>query len=386
MLQIAAPSFAFSNVKTMYRILWIFLAVLLFVAENSSIRAQGPPWNNPLRCARSADGKTFGASSVFQDSAGVPSVLRLRGDTLLAVFQWFREPRLGPTWDRVAAKFSFDAGISWTSPEPIVIENFPSSLQRPFDPTVVLLSNDSLRLFFSSSDGMPMAGDSIINTYSAVSADGLHYRFESGARVDVSTRRVIDPAVVRFGPGWHFIAPIGAPQEGAYHFVSPDCYTFTPVATVPSDNTHNWTGNFCPVSASELRFYGSGPTIWYSSSPNGGEWSPYVSTNLYGGDPSAVLLPDSSFFIVYVGQPYSTDIAPTDVNDLPTYHFDEGSLTVTFSDRTLRSVTFHIYNALGQCVASQVCNATHNTIPLPSLPAGLYFVCVDGSVAWSFSP
>ncbi len=174
--------------------------------------------------------------------------------------------------------------------------------QRLFDPTLAVLSPDSLRIYFSSSVGLPPMGlDASVNTYSAVSADGLHYAFEPGPRVDVADNKVIDPAVIEFGQGWHYIAPIGAPQQGAYHFVSPDGVQFFQVANIPSDNQHNWTGNYMLNSENELRFYGNGPMIWYNASPNGGVWNGFVATNLNGGDPSVVRLGPDRYFIVFVG-------------------------------------------------------------------------------------
>ncbi|MFZ1692469.1 MAG: T9SS type A sorting domain-containing protein [Flavobacteriales bacterium] len=284
--------------------------VLLFTcAFATSAYTQTPPWENSLMIAWSTDGITFDQPSVFQDSAGVPSAVRWRGDTLACVFQWFRQPQPSPTWDRVAVKFSYDNGDTWTQPEPIVVNGLPPNYQRPFDPTLAALDNYSLRIYFSSSDGMPMGLDSTVNTYSAVSTDGIHFAFEPGARVDVIDNRVIDPAVIHFGPGWHYAAPAGAPQDGAYHYLSPDGINFNMVPMIPSDPMHNWTGNYMVNSPNELRFYGSAPgNIWYNSSPNGGQWNGFVSTNVQGGDPTVVRVDANSYFMVYVGQPYATNI------------------------------------------------------------------------------
>jgi len=256
--------------------------------------------------ARSADGITFSTPEVFQDSSGVPSVIRWRGDTLIAVFQWFRKPDPSPTWDRVAVRFSFDNGWTWTSPVPVIISGMPANFQRPFDPVLSVINSDSLRIYFSSSNGYPAGqGDSIIDTYSARSADGIHYFFEPGPRVDKRNNRVIDPAVIYFKSMWHYLAPIGAPQEGAFHCISMDGINYTPVPDIVSDFTHNWTGNYMVENQSELRFYGCGPMIWYNSSVNGGEWNTYISTNIQGGDPSVVKISEGNYLMLYVGQPYS---------------------------------------------------------------------------------
>ena len=278
--------------------------------------AQGYPWERPLLVAWSSDGITFEPPTVFQDSSGVPSVVRWHGDTLIAAFQWFRQPDPSPSWDRVAVKFSYDNGASWTGPAPILVNGLPSNYQRPFDPTLTAIGGDSLRIYYSSSDGMPPPLlDSTVNTYSAVSADGVHYQFETGVRVDVVENRVIDPAVIHFGPGWHYLAPAGAPQDGAYHYVSPNGVDFTPVPMIPSDAMHNWTGNYMLESPGELRFYGAGQNgVWYNSTPNGGVWNGYVNTNIHGGDPSVLKVGDGSYLMVYVGAPYSMGLG--DVNTL----------------------------------------------------------------------
>lgn len=272
--------------------------------------AQNGPWENPLLTAWSDDGVSFSSPTVFQDSAGVPSVIRWHGDTLICTFQWFRQPNPSPSWDRVAVKMSYDAGASWTEPIPIVVNGMPANQQRPFDPALTAFGGDSLRLYFSSSEGMPMGLDSTVNTYSAWSTDGIHYQFEPGPRVDVVDSRVIDPSVIRFGPGWHYCAPAGAPQDGAYHYLSPDGVSFSAVPLIVSDMLHNWTGNYMVESSGELRFYGAGPNgIWFNSSPNGGQWNGYVNTNLHGGDPSALKVDDGNYLIVYVGAPGSAGLA-----------------------------------------------------------------------------
>jgi len=283
------------------------LSLLLFQSIISL--AQRPPWESPLLKATSTDGITFNNIQVFQDSAGVPCVIRWKNDTLISVFQWFRQPINSATWDKVAVKYSYDNGKNWTTPLPISIPNFPSGYQRPFDPSIVNINRDSLRIYFSSSRKMPGLGeDSIINTYSAVSTDGINFSFENFACVDVDTSRVIDPSVIKFKGTWHYLAPAGAPQQGAFHYISPNGTKFNRVLMIPSDNQHNWTGNYMVNDTGELRFYGCGAAIWYNSSPNGGLWNGYIHTNLKGGDPSVVKINDSLYHIIYVGAPYSTSL------------------------------------------------------------------------------
>ncbi len=348
-----------------------FLILLLALTTGLSLRAQGFPWERPLLITWSSDGTFFDPPTLFQDSSGVPSVIRWKGDTLIATFQWFRQPNPSPTWDRVAVKFSYDNGATWNSPTPIIVDGMPPNYQRPFDPTLAMFAGDSLRIYFSSSDGMPLQLDSTVNTYSAVSVDGIHYTFEPGARVDVLDDRVIDPAVIHFGPGWHYLAPAGAPQDGVHHYLGPDGVDFSPVPMIPSDNMHNWTGNYMVDSPSELRFYGAGPNgIWHNSSPNGGQWNGYVSTNIQGGDPSALKITDGSYLMVFVGAEYNVGTeelkaAGTAVFPVPA----SGSLHL----ESARPITrYRILSVTGNVLQEGV--PVHGTIPMDGIAPGAHLL------------
>jgi hypothetical protein len=343
-----------------------------------------PPWNNDLMIARSADGRIFEAPAVFVDSAGVPSVIRWRGDTLISVFQWFRQPNPSATWDRVAVAFSHDDGWTWTAPVPIRIDGMPAGYQRPFDPTLVVFGGDSLRLFFSSSEKMPVMGlDSSINTYSAVSKDGIEYRFESGARVDHPSNRIIDPAVITFNSVWQLTAPVGSPQQGAYRYISRDGFHFEAAGHIPSDNTHNWTGNFVVAGTSELRFYGSGPMIWYCSSEDGSSWSGYIPTNTPGGDPGVVKLRSGGYLMIFVGRPRPSGVhaahkKPTTFHVYP--NPTDGMITIDADERLLGR-PFRLCDPSGRTVLSGVLDARIPRIDLGSVSSGCYlFDAGDGTV------
>ncbi|MBM4179430.1 MAG: hypothetical protein FJ211_08880 [Ignavibacteria bacterium] len=328
----------------------IILLMLVIDTVHTSAQQNGP-WNSPLRIAWSNDGRTFGASEIYQDSAGVPSVARWRGDTFVCAFQWFREPRGTSSWDRVAVKFSYNDGMTWTEPTPIVVRGIPAQYQRPFDPTLVE-AGGRLRMYFSSSDGMPMGGLSdIVNTYSAISDDGVTYEFEPGARFDMPNRPVIDPAVIFFRNKWHFSAPIGAPQEGAYHSVSSNGLLFEPRPPYPSDNTHNWTGNFVVVHDTALRFYGSGPSLWYKESADAESWGPFVPTNVMGGDPSVVRTRDGRYVMIYVGPRYPTAV-PADGREFVVCVAGQWA-TVPFDPS---NSNYFLYSLQGQCIAHGVVN------------------------------
>ncbi len=282
--------------------------------ENCGISVnENGPWNSPLKIAFSSDGTNFINDKIFQDSAGVPSVIKWNGDTLICAFQWFREPRNSPTWDRVAVKFSYNKGLDWTEPKPIIVKGLPQNYQRPFDPTLVVTDNGKLRIYYSSSNGPVQGLDSSINTYSAISDDGINYTFEPNPRYDNPQQRVIDPAVIKYKDQWHYLSPKGAPQDGAFHCISNDGLLFSKQSDFSSDNNHNWTGNFMKENENELRFYGCGPTIWFNKSDDGFLWKSYINTNINGGDPSVVKIADNSYLMIYVGAPANNTSLPEKV-------------------------------------------------------------------------
>ncbi|MBL0155081.1 MAG: T9SS type A sorting domain-containing protein [Chitinophagaceae bacterium] len=308
----------------------------------------------------------------------MPCIIRWKSDTLVAVFQWFRQPSGSATWDRVAVKFSYNDGTTWTDPQPIVMNNFPQNYQRPFDPTLVVLPDKSLRIFYSSSDGMPSGGlTPIVNTYSAISIDGIHYDFETGARFDHPTNRVIDPAVTVINGTWHYYSPIGAPQDGAYHCTSADGLNFTQTGNISSDNTHNWTGNLL-VDGGQLKFYGSGPFIWNATSSDGAIWNGYVNTNIQGGDPGIVKLQNGQYMMVYVGQRVVTGL-----NSVP------NTLQITASPNPFAEFVFlkgnqnEVYrytftDARGATVLTGKFTGS-TRLNMTKFPSGNYFIKVENS-------
>ncbi|MCU0426606.1 MAG: T9SS type A sorting domain-containing protein [Candidatus Kapabacteria bacterium] len=357
----------------------VFSALMLLLGVTTRLHAQmmpppntnNGPWNNNLMMRTSTDGNTFGAETKFIDSSGVPSLLKDATGRIIAAFQWFPAPRNSPNWDKVAVRISQDNGRTWSQAQPIVVNGLPSGFQRPFDPTLTLTSDGRIRLFFSSGRSMSMMLDSNIATYSAISTDGVNYTFEPSVRFSVSGKAVIDPAVLRLGSKWYFTAPKGAPQEGAYSGVSDDGLIFTRRNDIPSDASHQWTGNLVEYGAG-MRFYGAGNQgTWWSYSADGLSWSNPVNitastpsgarVSVIGGDPAVVKIAENNYLIMYVGPPTTqmmTSVAgiqekismgnrnivisPNPAQDLVTVKF-----TLTKSER----VSLKIFNTLGQEVA-----------------------------------
>jgi hypothetical protein len=159
---------------------------------------------------------------------------------------------------------------------------------------------------------------------------------------------------------------------------------YSPQSNYPSDNTHNWTGNYLALGNSALRFYGSGPRIWYNTSANGFTWTGYVNTNINGGDPTVVKLGSSSFLLIFVGPPYSTDIAaedvplPSDVELYQNYPNPFNAITtIAYALSHQSSVSLKVFDLLGREVATLVNGpeqqGVHSvTFDASSLSSGVY--------------
>ncbi len=348
------------------RQLLIYIFFLLFSAD---LYSQGEPWNRPLKVCYGSDGLIFSNTQTFQDSAGVPCLVRLSSGVLMCAFQWFRQPMGSATWDRVAVKYSSDNGISWTEPQPIVVNGLPGNFVRPFDPTPVLTDSGKIRMYFSC--GMNMILDTSINTYSAISDDGLNYTMDQGFRFSLPDRPVLDPAVVKFNNLWHLVNPISMGGTGAYHNISNDGLNFTRVVDIVSDMSHSWIGNFMIKDSSELRFYGSGMMIWYSSSTNGGVWSDFINTNIGGGDPSVLKLSDTNYLMVYTGPPYPTSVSGNTENVSGYYLYQNypnpfnPNTIINYELGITNFVTLKVYDVLGNEI---------ETLVNESKPAGRYSV------------
>lgn len=349
-----------------------FWLILLLVCSFKFAFAQ--PWKMPISIARSTDGISFTNSTIFQDSSGVPCVIRWKGDTLICAFQWFRLPVGSPGWDRVAVKYSYDNGKNWTNPTPIVMNGIPGTYQRPFDPTLVVFNKDSIRIYFSSSAKLPTGGlDSIVNTYSAKSADGLNYTFEPNARVDVADKPVIDPAVVYFKNNWHYTAPAGAPQDGARHYTSTDGLHFSGLPIISSDNIHNWTGNLMVNNGNEMRFYGSGNFIWYNSSLDGSIWNGFNNTNIKGGDPSVIQLTDGSYLMIYSGKPNAVWSENLLKNDIIQIYPNPSNTTIRLITDFELASDYKIYSINGVLIENAHLDDTQS-INIQSLESGIYLL------------
>lgn len=264
-------------------------------------RQQSGPWQNDL-LVRSFDDDKFGNERAFVERAGVPSVVRAKDGTLYAAFQWFPDGNQ-EAFDKVAVTVSKDAGATWSPPKPAVFGGMTSNYQRPFDPTLVVLEDGRIRMYFTSSPTARPGPNAITAIYSAISTDGFTYTFEPGRRLFVPGKRVIDCAVLELGKTWHMIAPIGRPEDGAYHAVSENGLDFRRVDDIASRDGVNWTGNLVHHGEG-MRFYGTSRRgVWWSYSSDGAKWTDPSYLSFAGGDPTYVSTGENKGLLVYVSRP-----------------------------------------------------------------------------------
>lgn len=263
---------------------------------------QGPgqrtgPWDNDLVIATSKDGLAFEQGTRFVERGGVPHVATDAKGRLIAVFQWFPLDK-SESFDKVAVKVSEDHGKTWGETTPIVVKGLPEGYMRPFDPTLVLLEDGRLRLYFTS-HGPERRTPAI---YSAIGSDGVSFEFEPGARLAVDGEKVIDCAAVRLERTWHLYAPVqeGPPGRG-YHAVSDDGLSFRRVEDVSMKGDRRWLG--CAIATAEgIRFYGTGRGgVWSATSKDGAKWTPDEQTKAQGADPGVARAADGTYVLVGTG-------------------------------------------------------------------------------------
>lgn len=281
-------------------LLAIMLTYSLAIQEGMCQPQLGPeqgPWNRDLYILESTNGLTFGNVRRFVERAGVPTVVRDEQDRLIAAFQWFPFDDLN-CFDQVAVSFSHDNGRAWSRPRKVFVDGLPEGFMRPFDPTLVVLDDDRFRLYFSSHD----RDNHIPATYSAISNDGVHYKFEPGIRFAIRGEVVIDCAVGKLGDTWHYFAPVQGDRGIGYHAISQDGLQYARAQDVEISGAGNWLGCVLPTNKG-IRFYGTGRGIWSARSNNGVTWELEHGSRAPGADPAVATTSNGKLIMIVTGPP-----------------------------------------------------------------------------------
>lgn len=271
-------------------------------------RAEDGPWSRDLKIVFGATLDSLGEATTFVERAGVPSVVQRQDGSLLAAFQWFPEDN-DDAFDRVAVSSSTDGGATWSDPEPIVIEGLPDGYQRPFDPTLVVLEDGLVRLYFTSSTEEKPGPNQVTSIYAATSEDGVTYAYEDEVFA-IDGERMYDAAAVLYEDVWHITTP-HSPNIGAYHGTSADGLDFIVAEEFAVDAEVNWTGNLYTLENLVYFFgtadRGSNGRLWFSESTDMMTWAEPTSLDIPGGDPAAVYVQDQGWVMIYVGEPEDSE-------------------------------------------------------------------------------
>lgn len=357
--------------------------LLLFFSISFCLKtkAQSFPWLSPLKICTSTDGINYSASTTFQDSAGVASVIKLGSDTFICAFQWFPMPFQNATnWDKIAVKFSYNGGITWTSPTTCVFSGIPMGYQRPWDPVLLRLPSGQIRMYFSEGVNNPPAGS--VDTWSAVSTDGINYTVDAGVRYNNATYNVIDPSVVLFSNVYYYNAWSGVNSDGAFRGNSTDGLTFTTTAGLPYDGSHTWLGNFMK-DGTTMRFYGTGMgTIWCNTSTDMITWNGYTNTNVTGADPSVAKNSSGTYVMIYTGAPTTSglnennsqtemlSVFPVPASNYLSVQFYAGQFSPN------KNYSIEILDLNGNLVSTKLIQLADSRIDLQNFSDGIYFYTV----------
>jgi hypothetical protein len=279
--------------------------------------SQRSPWQNDLQVYRTDAGGKIALMHTFK-RAGVPTMTRLKDGRIIAAFQHFPKDD-EQNFDRVAVSFSSNDGASWNKPQPISIEGMEQGLARAFDPTLVVLPDGRVRLYFTSNRS-PRFEESTPAIYSAVSKDGIHYQFEPGVRFAIEGRIVIDCAACLHNGTFHLIVPDNGtaadmrremennqpPRSSStgYHAISKDGLNFQRLSDLKLEGDVRWLGNL-QSDGTKMTFIGTGRGVWMATSTDGVRWTPFKAPAVPGADPGAVQCADNTWLVITTGRPRS---------------------------------------------------------------------------------
>ena len=244
------------------------------------------------------------------ERAGVPSIASMEDGRLIAAHQWFPEDNV-EAFDTIAVRFSSDDGKSWTKPTSMVFDGLDPEARYPFDPTLVVLEDGRVRLYFTYMVGSRIFEEATPGISSAISDDGIHFVKEEGMRFAMKGEPVIDCSVCKIGTLWHLISPKhDNTTPRAYHATSADGLHFEEQNQLSLDKSFKWLG--CMVNQGRTcTFYGTQQHgagsrqggIPVATTTNGSKWKRASSLRIPGADPGVVVLEDGSMVVVTTGPP-----------------------------------------------------------------------------------
>lgn len=323
------------------RLALVVLATLTVMQPSAGQAPATPgPWDNDVQVYREDKVGHVDWLASFPRS-GVATIARMPGRSLIAAHQYFPEHEPS-AFDRVAVRFSADEGLTWTNPVTIRLKGLPEDMRPPFDPSLVVLPDGRVRMYYTSTRTF---GATMPAIYSAISDNGTDFTVEPGRRFGEG-RPVIDSAVVLHRGVFHLYAPLSEGFGRGYHATSTDGLTFTRKDDVKIDGNRRWLG--AAVSDGRtITFFGTGEPdtagprlpsaigaqppagaprpvtpaarrgggIWTATSRDGDSFQPSIAPIIPGADPGAVAARDGGWIIVVTGPP--RDATPSAARSAP---------------------------------------------------------------------
>ena len=268
-------------------------------AEHFNKRPEGKhgpgPGQNELIIKKSVNEYFTNSGEVLVQGAHVPNLVQL-GSKLFLYYQWFPKDKSRERWfDHIGVSTSDNSGSAWKDAVGVKIVGIPQRLigrqGRPMDPAAIALSNDQIRLFFTLEKYQPhnrVIGDAKI--HSALSHDGINFKFESGPRFQIEGVDLRDPAIAYFKDTWHLYAPNQKQNGIGYYATSTDGLKFVRQPNVSVRERGDWLGN-ATTSKGKIYFFG---TMWVATSTDGSNWISKRSKGL-GPDPAVIYLENGNW-------------------------------------------------------------------------------------------
>lgn len=268
-----------------------FLAGFIGCFAAAVLAGQGSPWDNVLVTRMLRRSMPLFSASPDLPYAGVPCMCRGPAGEIVQMFNYF--PGGEKTGDYIGRRRSFDDGQTWTAVERVTWSNGPDpdQMATPADPSVVLLDDGTWRLYFTCHVGK----DPYPLTWSATSADGLHFVWEEGKRMQLPAHGLLDPSVIFFKGEYHFFAPRPGMPDGSIHATSLDGVNFKRLDDVVVEwhTDTKFLGNPM-VRDGELYFYGtlepktSWAGVFAARSSDAINWTVVWSSSGALADPAAI--------------------------------------------------------------------------------------------------
>lgn len=265
--------------------------------QNQQGQQSMDPTTQSLYLASSSDGLTFTNEKLLLERAGVGHLMVDKNGRLILTFQYFSAED-EEMFDVIAYMISEDNGKTWSALQKLEIEGLPEPIgyNTAVDPTLIKLSDDSLRLYFTYQS----KDQQYPTLVAARNADGLVegvFTYEEISYIGEEPGiTMLDPAVVFFDGNYHHYTWQHDSEENI-HMISKMGLIFQQQEDISLP-----MGMLGSVIKTEhgIVFYGTQEgNVASATSEDGYTWTMQEGTRAQGADPGVVHLADGSYLMVF---------------------------------------------------------------------------------------